>query len=122
MNLIFFFIGGQGANSLTENLLRRINETGKVHMVPTTLRGQFVLRFAVCHAAASEDHVEQSWAVIAGQAERVLFKQEVAAEKIGLLFRKHKENKARRAGPRPRPGVLGELKKNGAVHANGKVK
>lgn len=38
----------QGENEVNEVLLKRINESGRIHLVPSKLRGQFVLRVAIC--------------------------------------------------------------------------
>ncbi|XP_022104236.1 aromatic-L-amino-acid decarboxylase-like [Acanthaster planci] len=117
--LVCFRLKGQ--NNLTETLLRRINQSGKAHMVPTSLRGKFVIRFAVCHPDPTEEHIDQTWAVVTDHAERVLFTSEVAVEKFRRLLTKYKENKGRRS-----TRILGELKKNVRepvqVHAKRKFK
>ncbi|XP_038075841.1 aromatic-L-amino-acid decarboxylase-like [Patiria miniata] len=97
----------KGPNNLTESLLRRINQSGKAHMVPASLRGTFVIRFAVCHPDPTEEHVQQTWGVITSNAECVLFEREVVVEKLRRLFSKYKENRSRRP-----IRILGELKKN----------
>ena len=38
----------QGENSLSETLLKRINDSGQVYMIPAKLRDMYVIRFAVC--------------------------------------------------------------------------
>ena len=46
----------QGNNDLTEMLLKRLNNSGKLHMVPANVNDYFVIRFCVCaQNATSED-------------------------------------------------------------------
>ena len=62
----------QGQNSLTENLLKRINDSGKLHMVPANLNGKYVIRFAVVYQHAVEDDIKYSWDVICKYTDKVL--------------------------------------------------
>lgn len=37
----------RGENSLTERLLKKMNSNGRVHCVPASLHGKYVIRFTV---------------------------------------------------------------------------
>ena len=45
-------------------LLDRINATGRVHMIGTTLRGRFVIRMAIGQRNTAERNVREAWDVI----------------------------------------------------------
>uniref|UniRef100_A0A8D1D4W6 Aromatic-L-amino-acid decarboxylase n=2 Tax=Sus scrofa TaxID=9823 RepID=A0A8D1D4W6_PIG len=79
----------KGSDGLNEALLERINSARKIHLVPCRLRGQFVLRFAICSRKVESGHVRLAWEHIRGLAAELL-----AAE----------EGKAGR--PHCRPGLL----------------
>ena len=49
---------------MNEALLKRINEEGKIHMVPSKINDTYFLRFAVCAASTERKHVEFAWKVI----------------------------------------------------------
>jgi aromatic-L-amino-acid decarboxylase len=45
-------------------LLSRINATGRVHLIGTTLRGRFVIRMAIGQRNTAERNVREAWDVI----------------------------------------------------------
>jgi aromatic-L-amino-acid decarboxylase len=45
-------------------LLSRINATGRIHMIGTTLRGRFVIRMAIGQRNTAERNVREAWDVI----------------------------------------------------------
>ncbi|XP_048413307.1 aromatic-L-amino-acid decarboxylase isoform X2 [Stegostoma tigrinum] len=51
----------KGSNDLNENLIKRINEMRKIHIVPCQLQDKFVLRFAVCATTAESKHIQYAW-------------------------------------------------------------
>nr|XP_028559192.1 aromatic-L-amino-acid decarboxylase isoform X1 [Podarcis muralis]XP_028559193.1 aromatic-L-amino-acid decarboxylase isoform X1 [Podarcis muralis] len=51
----------KGTNELNEALLKNINASRKIHLVPCNLRGKFVLRFAVCARTVESAHVQFAW-------------------------------------------------------------
>ncbi|XP_030842784.1 aromatic-L-amino-acid decarboxylase-like [Strongylocentrotus purpuratus] len=69
MGLVCFRLKGE--NSLTERLLKNINDSGKLHMIPSSLNGKYVIRFAICHQYASEDDVSYAWDVVKMMADEV---------------------------------------------------
>jgi aromatic-L-amino-acid decarboxylase len=57
-------IEGAGLDDHNRRLLDRINATGRVHMVGTTLRGRFVIRMAIGQRTTAERNVREAWDVI----------------------------------------------------------
>jgi aromatic-L-amino-acid decarboxylase len=58
-----------GSNAINERLNKRINEAGKIHITPSKLREQYILRFAVCSRFTVASDIELAWAEICGQVE-----------------------------------------------------
>lgn len=50
---------------MTQVLLRAINMSGKLHMVPAVINDDYVIRFAVCSVRAGDDDISYAWNVIA---------------------------------------------------------
>jgi len=61
-----------GSNALNRKLLDTINNSGRLHMVPTNMKGEYVIRFALCAENASADDVEAAWDIIQEVATDVL--------------------------------------------------
>ncbi|KAK2141739.1 hypothetical protein LSH36_1050g00033 [Paralvinella palmiformis] len=61
-----------GHNYHTQMLLRAINMSGKLHMVPALINDQYVIRFAICAQNACEDDILFAWNVIGEMAVDVL--------------------------------------------------
>ena len=64
----------QGSNELNSDFLKAINDSGKVHMIGTDLRGQFVLRMAVASVQTTESDMDVTWKIITSIAESVMKK------------------------------------------------
>ena len=62
----------QGENEVNETLLKRINESGRIHLVPSKLRGQFVLRVAICSRYTESRDVTFAWQEISSQADQLV--------------------------------------------------
>lgn len=62
----------QGHNYRTQMLLRAVNMSGKLHMVPALINDDYVIRFAVCAQHAVSDDIEYAWNVITEMATDVL--------------------------------------------------
>lgn len=58
----------KGDNELTELLLRRLNSSGAVHMVPASLQGRYVIRFTVTSSHTKDADIERDWSVIRAAA------------------------------------------------------
>ena len=61
----------QGSNYRTQTLLRAINISGKLHMVPALVNDRYVIRFAVCAQDASEEDIIFAWNVVSEMAAEV---------------------------------------------------
>ncbi|KAK0089061.1 hypothetical protein PV326_004612 [Microctonus aethiopoides] len=62
----------RGDNSLTEQLLKRMNSRGRVHCVPASLHGKYVIRFTVTSANTTNDDILRDWAEIKRTATEIL--------------------------------------------------
>lgn len=67
----------QGENSLNEAYLKRINEAGKIHLVPAKLRGLFVLRLAVCSRYTESSDILFAWQELNSLADQLVGPQEL---------------------------------------------
>lgn len=54
LGLVCFRLKNDSSNRLNKKLLELINESGKVHMVPATIHGKFVIRFCVVAQHSTE--------------------------------------------------------------------
>jgi len=61
----------QAGNAVTQVLLRSINLSGKLHMVPAVINDDYVIRFAVCSVNASDDDIAYAWTVVAETTSRL---------------------------------------------------
>jgi aromatic-L-amino-acid decarboxylase len=59
LNLICFRL--KGDNDANEELLKRLNASGKVYLSHTKLNGRFTLRFCVAQTYTEEHHVRAAW-------------------------------------------------------------
>uniref|UniRef100_A0A8C8RBA4 Aromatic-L-amino-acid decarboxylase n=1 Tax=Pelusios castaneus TaxID=367368 RepID=A0A8C8RBA4_9SAUR len=66
----------KASNELNEALLKSINESRKIHLVPCHLREKFVLRFAICSRTVESFHVQFAWKHISKLATDLLKAQE----------------------------------------------
>ncbi|CAC5419651.1 hdc [Mytilus coruscus] len=72
----------KGENELTEILLKRLNRSGKVHMVPASLRGKYVIRFTVTSQYTEDCDIERDWKIISATATKVLHDDESTDEDV----------------------------------------
>lgn len=70
----------KGENELTERLLKRLNHGGKLHCVPSSLKGKYVIRFTVTSPKTTNDDIIKDWTEIRLVATNVLKEMNV---KIG---------------------------------------
>ena len=61
----------EGLNSLNEQLLGSVNQTGKVFLSHTNLRGKYVLRMAIGARMTEEHHVREAWELIQEKSEEL---------------------------------------------------
>ncbi|CAG7723973.1 unnamed protein product, partial [Allacma fusca] len=62
----------KGDNDLTERLLKKLNASGKIHCVPASLKGRYVIRFTVTSPATTVEDICTDWAVIKETAKLIL--------------------------------------------------
>ena len=70
MGLVCFRV--KGDNELNQKLLSNINASGKLHMVPASIHGRFIIRFCVCAQDAKDSDIEYAWNVITDFATELL--------------------------------------------------
>lgn len=70
MGLVCFRL--KGTNKINMELLANINGSGKLHMIPSSIRGKYVLRFCVIAEKANEDDMDHAWDVITSIAQEIL--------------------------------------------------
>ncbi|XP_077997083.1 aromatic-L-amino-acid decarboxylase-like [Glandiceps talaboti] len=61
----------KGPDELTESLLKSLNKTGKVYMVPASLKNNYVIRFTVTSRYTTEENILQDWNLICEKAKDV---------------------------------------------------
>lgn len=62
----------KGPNQMTECLLKRVNSSGKLHCVPASLHGTYVIRFTVTSDATELADIQRDWLLIKEMASAVL--------------------------------------------------
>ena len=62
---------------MNETLLKRINDAGRIHMVPAKLRGQFTLRLAVCSRYTESRDIVLTWQEIRSHADFLMGQQQL---------------------------------------------
>ncbi|XP_075239895.1 aromatic-L-amino-acid decarboxylase-like [Convolutriloba macropyga] len=71
-----------GPNRFCEVLLQNINESGRLHMVPSSLNGKYMIRFALCAEHANEADITYAWKVIQQFADQILHPSELDDEHL----------------------------------------
>jgi aromatic-L-amino-acid decarboxylase len=54
-------------NEINEQLLKRINGTGKAYLTHTRVNGKFTIRMVIASTRVEERHVEETWALVRAQ-------------------------------------------------------
>ncbi|MCK4363547.1 MAG: DegT/DnrJ/EryC1/StrS family aminotransferase, partial [Candidatus Aminicenantes bacterium] len=62
----------EALNDLNRRLLESLNQTGKVFLTHTSLRGKYVLRLSIGSRTTEERHVKEAWKLIKTKAAEVL--------------------------------------------------
>jgi aromatic-L-amino-acid decarboxylase len=83
LNLICFRLAGDDA--VNEELLLRLNNSGKLYLSHTKLNGKYTLRFCVAQMRTELRHVESAWNTICTEAAQLL------SEKKGNIATRAKE-------------------------------
>ncbi|RWS30166.1 histidine decarboxylase-like protein [Leptotrombidium deliense] len=70
----------KGDNELTEKLLKRLNSQGKIHCVPASLKGVYVIRFTVTSTHTTLMDIKRDWKVIQDMALEVIRMFEIPSD------------------------------------------
>ena len=62
----------EALDRLNRDFLERLNQTGKVFLTQTTLRGKYVLRMAIDSRTTREQHVREAWELMKETAEQLI--------------------------------------------------
>ena len=62
MGLVCFRL--KGPNSLSQSLLYLLNDSGRIHMIPSMIDGKYAIRFCVNYKNACEDDIRSAWDLI----------------------------------------------------------
>lgn len=57
-------IGTDNLNHVNEELLNKLNNTGKIFLTHTKLKGQYTLRLSIAGTLTTKEHVENAWNLI----------------------------------------------------------
>jgi glutamate/tyrosine decarboxylase-like PLP-dependent enzyme len=60
---------------INSRLVESINQTGKVFLTHTSLKGKYVLRLAIGQRTTEERHVRATWDLIKAEAAKILKSQ-----------------------------------------------
>lgn len=63
---------GEDLDELNKKLLERVNQTGKLLLTHTNLKGNYVLRMSIGSRTTEEKHVRDAWKLIQDQAGKIL--------------------------------------------------
>ncbi|XP_015372399.1 PREDICTED: histidine decarboxylase [Diuraphis noxia] len=70
LGLVVFRLRGE--NHLTERLLKRLNSRGRIHCVPASLKGKYVIRFTVTSQYTTISDITRDWAEIKATATEII--------------------------------------------------
>ncbi|XP_043489065.1 histidine decarboxylase isoform X2 [Polistes fuscatus] len=70
LGLVVFRLRGE--NNSTERLLKKMNSRGRVHCVPASLHGKYVIRFSVTSTNTTNEDILKDWAEIRNTANEIL--------------------------------------------------
>jgi len=62
LGMVVFRLAGE--NDLTEKLLKKLNGSGKMHAVPSSLKGKYVIRYTVTSPRTTLNDIARDWEII----------------------------------------------------------
>uniref|UniRef100_A0A915CPE2 Tyrosine decarboxylase n=1 Tax=Ditylenchus dipsaci TaxID=166011 RepID=A0A915CPE2_9BILA len=80
MGLVCFRL--KASDEINQSLLTKLNSSGRIHMVPASLRDSFVIRFCVCQENATERDILVAYDIIKQTAHSILHELALSAEPI----------------------------------------
>lgn len=92
MGMVVFRLKGE--NEMTEKLLKKLNGSGKMHAVPSSLKGKYVIRFTVTSQRTTLEDVTRDWWLIRDTATE-LSGGEVIPQKTRMPLKQIKEQNPR---------------------------
>lgn len=72
LSIHVFFFYFQAGNALTKELLRRLTHSGKIYLIPVTIRNKHIIRFVVTSQFTTADDILRDWAIISETAAALL--------------------------------------------------
>lgn len=69
IKVIFLF---QAGNALTKELLRRLTHSGKIYLIPVTVRNKHIIRFVVTSQFTTAGDILRDWTIISETAAALL--------------------------------------------------
>jgi aromatic-L-amino-acid decarboxylase len=57
-------VGTENLNKLNDELMQKLNATGKIFLTHTKLKGQYTLRMSIAGTLTNRQHVEKAWELI----------------------------------------------------------
>ncbi len=63
LGMVVFRLKGE-SNEDTEKLLKKLNSSGKMHAVPASLKGKYVIRFTVTSPRTTLHDIARDWSII----------------------------------------------------------
>ncbi|KAK9873182.1 hypothetical protein WA026_021415 [Henosepilachna vigintioctopunctata] len=70
LGLVCFRI--RASDTVNQNLLAIINASGKLHMIPSMVKGKYIIRFCVTNEHAKVEDIDQAWSIIEKHASRLI--------------------------------------------------
>ena len=80
------YVSKKGENETNEALLKRLNDNGRIYLVPAKLRNQFVLRFVICSRYTESEDVIYAWQEICSQADQLKSEDSALNSTIKVKF------------------------------------
>ena len=74
-----------GSNALNQRLLSMINASGRLHMVPASLKGRYIIRFCVCDQNARDSDIHYAYKCIAATASELFDSIRAGRERIRAI-------------------------------------
>lgn len=68
----------KGSNDINEALLKKINDAGNIHLVPSKIKDMYFLRFAICSRFSESKDIQNSWKEIKLRTDEVFEEQSVS--------------------------------------------
>ncbi|XP_064116167.1 histidine decarboxylase-like [Macrobrachium nipponense] len=90
LGLVVFRLKGE--NELTEKLLKKMNSEGKVHCVPASLKGKYVIRFCVTSQYTTVEDLTRDWSIIRTTASEILSQTPAEEHRTRVFLKDTRKN------------------------------